>query len=325
MKSGFQTSQNYSLACHPDEPVILCSDGYMAIALQLPPNICCLSMLNKFVSLSQSTMDSIIYQQNIRLNLYQSSKHQVHLRKQITVSNMSAKKHFKKRKEDSKFEFEEGSHTDSILSDRYDEPTAYMFDGLDSGKIVFGEDEDTSCNSEDGHLNEENNSIESLFSTAETYLLQAWGLSATHTGLWTIEHEELSASLTECFVRLHTVGLYLAKNKTNCATLTIQHVLSRISVMFHVLLFDSSNQNLMISSLKMLDLILNMILKNDEGKNKEGKAEMFIISLVMLQRLQCVLSSSYGKTELDDTHICWTNLKNDVKCSSSEFLKRSDL
>ena len=126
-------------------------------------------------------------------------------------------------------------------------------------------------------------SLYSLLEEAEHSLLQAWGLVASHSGVWTLEHEQATCHLSDTILRLYSTALHLSTHNKQHGRFTSAMVLQSINSMFAMLLFDIKQRNLMVCCLKMIESLLNLLLDNRDLHKQESRLHLFGGCYMMLK------------------------------------------
>ena len=326
--------QRFSLAPHPRLPMFLCSDGYMVTALRLPGEMSCLSLMKGLLMESNCYLRRVRDQQKLNLTLYESMRRQGRVTKKLSLSaGVTGARRLvtdKNKKAGSQrmlpapytpYKFEEPG--DDLMNNSLDESssylTAYGMDmaggNMDTGKIMFGDLDNlnTTVDSEVA-CTEDNLSVIQLIDRAQRTLLLAWSLGASHTGLWTIEHEDAATNIAHNLVKLFSAILQTRpEHMPELFTTQSQHhphsgalknqkllkVLHIIRTVFELLNFDCVHQHLMVCAIRFSHSILRLLLTDPELNRQEPHISNLNGCFVLLSFTEKVLASVYATLPKD--------------------------
>ena len=312
--------QRFSLSCHPRLPIFLCSDGYMVTALQLPADLSCLSLMKGLVMESNHHLRRVRDQQKISLTLYDSMRRQGRVTKKLSLSNgvVGGRRMVNKvntRKETNEpYRFEEPE--DDALNNSLDDEggdfgvfgTEIPTGNMDNGKIFFGDLDNLNTsvdNLEASGTLEENLSVVQLMEKAQNTLLLAWSLGASHTGLWTEEHEDVATNIAHNLLRLFTLLLQSSPDVAR-ELLTerpqsrpvknprLARVLHILRTLLHILRLDAPQQHLMVCSVRLAHSALRLLLTDPHLLKVEPRLNTLHGSFTLLTCMEQVFSGIYS-------------------------------
>lgn len=315
--------QRFSVSCHPREPIILCSDGYMVTALQLPTDMTCLSLMKGLVMESNGHLRRIRDSQKINLTLYDSMRRQGRVTKKFSLSGGVAggrrvpkitTKPMVSGGSPRAYRFEEPDE-DALNNTLDDDDTALTSDvftgNMESGKIFFG-DVDHMNNSVDVDMNasaiQEAMSVVQLLEHAKSTLLLAWGLAASHSGLWTEEHEEVATNIAHNMVKLFSVIMHCSAEVINdLEALQAYHlkkcvyvknhslviILTTVKSILRLLHLDAPYQHLMVCAVRFAHSTLKMFLTDSSLAKREPKLNTLHGCFALLKVFESSILSVY--------------------------------
>ncbi|XP_078688724.1 uncharacterized protein LOC144920408 isoform X2 [Branchiostoma floridae x Branchiostoma belcheri] len=219
--------QRFSVATHPRLPIILCSDGYMVTAMQLPSDLTTANVLKSLCVEANRVLASLGVQPKLGSTLTRvfgqdsvgdKGKGIKQWRKVAAGLKMSdtnrtgetnsftgAKRSTVKKGGLPKYSFEEPTDSGDLSQSECDVSTigantskAGLASG-DEGKIFFGDHDlvnDTVVRPEKVKTPSE------LAESVSCTLLCAWGLSLSYSGQWTWELEVITRHIVDCLVKL---------------------------------------------------------------------------------------------------------------------------
>ena len=320
--------QRFSMTVHPRFPIILCSDGYMVTVVQLPGQSSCLSIIKGLVSESDRHMRRIRDKQNMQLNLFESLRSQGNtLDKNKKGPQVSFRVSGSHLREDGSvgtgFHFEvapnENLLNETQESDIADFGSSQNLGGdmnASFGKIIFGDMENlNSTRDVERFLAEDLTSAQHMIETQKTLIL-AWSLAASHVGVWTENHEAIMSHVLHNFTRLFQIilksentvinefGALLNSHSSNDADRKISLVLKLYKLLVHLCNLDMVHQNLFPVTLRLTHETINVLLNNEELKQRPERFETLHGCYTLLHYTELALSRTY------------THISGQVSCNS---------
>ena len=296
--------QQFSVAVHPRLPIILCSDGYLVTALQLPGDSSCLGIMKGLLMESTGQLKLIRDKRKSKLHLVKSFKAARMKNSSLYGQNggrlglrLGKQMADKQRSYPSPhgYSFEEPDH-DALNGSMNDDLDGYgstrhvtgVLD-MDNGRIIFGDAENINNSAVDIDAvgRTDSGDVVDLLLRAERTLLCAWSLGCSHTGLWTSDHEEVASQLVYNLAQLCTLLLHASTQDiltlsphTNVAsrgraedhtrTLHLTKVLGLVKTLFHLLRLDSVFRHMMVSVLRLASSIVSVLVATD-GANDDSR------------------------------------------------------
>ena len=323
--------QRHSIATHPGYPIIVCSDGYLVSILQLPVESSCLSLMKALVVESNGQLRRIRDKQKLSMTLFDSLRQQGKLGPKIDkrsgrpiqrlglVSTGAHSLRGKLQKVSFRFQFEDepedalNATIDSdIVNYQQNSPTKDLGDG---GKIIFGDVDNLSqtVDFRDTLASEdESGALAHNIDQTQRSLLLAWGLAASHSGLWMLGHEELTSNVAHNLMRLFTAILHCSgkvlkdldtlagtqhRKMTRCKkSRNLSRVLRLFKMMLHLLQLDSVYRHLLVCAYKFVHSTVDLLLSNKDIKESEPRTRTLHGAYVLLRFCEFALAKVYTST-----------------------------
>lgn len=267
--------QRFSLAVHPTLPLFLFSDGFMVTAVEMSQDITCLTLMRRLASLSSSHFQYVRGQQKLHFSLFQAFKStrnspdaaqgvDWNVRKRRGLASGAAPR----RRTPYKFESTPDDALDGTLE--LDSPSTGR-SGLEvsaeCGRIIFGDEGNVAASADFGNLMDEDGLTASDYLTLlQKELILAWGLAASHVGLWTVEHEEALNTVAHnlvktCAVLLESIDpASTVGDQKGSAQLT--RVLSFLKQVSSVSCMDALGKKLMVCYVRFVHSTVELLLRS---------------------------------------------------------------
>lgn len=319
--------QRFSVTTHPGCPLIVCSDGYMVTALQLPVESTCLSIMKALVMESNGLLRRIRDKEKLSMTLFDSLRQQGKLNPRVDkrtgrpiqrlglVSTGAHSMRTKPHRVSFGFQFEEAPDdvlNASVESDIGDYQQNSPIKDLDGGQIVFGDVDNLNQTVDFREMLDEDKDLAmaECIDQAQRSLMLAWGLAASHSGLWMVGHEELTNNIGHNLVRLFTAILHCpvgvikelntlvgTKHRKLTRSKKSRHLVKVLSVfktMLHLLHLDTINKHLMVCAFNFVHSTADLLLHSKDLKQHEPRTQTLHGVYTLLKFCDCAVSRVYG-------------------------------
>ena len=320
--------QRFSIATHPSQPIILCSDGYMVTVMAMPSHTTCLSIMRGLVTEANRHLRLIRDQHKLQMTMFETLKKQ---RKRQQRSNIKFGKAEKRIGllhgldttaelpniyQNYRFEKEpDGSLNKTLESDLDDvDPKgqgAMANIDFNMGKIMFGDVENMNATLDYRHLfAEEGISLAEHINRCQKGLILAWGLAATHSGHWTIDHEDVANHIAHDMAKLFSVILHsspdvlkeleavlgqpVPKIRKAKQMRTIMKVLSLFQTMMRMLNLDAIHRHLIVCAFSFVHSSVDAMLKQKTVAHEDPKMATLHGCYVLLKLSEFMMAKTYA-------------------------------
>ena len=291
--------QHFSVSCHPSNPIILCSDGYLGLVLEFPANLTCASIVSDYLSEGATALSLLFNARDLgpvplgSLEREPTSPN-LHSPRERTFSNM--------------MEMLGGTGTAGLESTKGSSMgTSFkgQFGNMTSGKIFFGDTTNQDASQSLVFLPMGNHSIESLIQWTQVTALCAWGLSASHAGSWNARLEYLTKYTTRVLGALFRILLRnddvielpkqtqksVGGTTGNSLHPKLNKVLSLYKAVLAASLWDSLGSNSMYSYFRLTRSLVRRLLRGQIS----GDIEMTKCCIAVLRCSEHVLTRVYTR------------------------------
>ncbi|XP_030852384.1 ciliogenesis and planar polarity effector 1-like [Strongylocentrotus purpuratus] len=294
--------QRFSVSCHSSSPMILCSDGYLGLVMELPADLSCSSILGDYLSEGATALHLMYSARDlgpVGLGSLRREPASPHLQsaQQRTFSNM----------------IDMLATADSVgLESTRSSEVGYNgpFGNMTSGKMIFDDTAMMASTQSLGFLPMGNHSIESLIQWTQTAALSAWGLGISHAGPWDNRLEYLMQYTIRVFMALFWIllrddeDIKLPKQTRKSVSGTevgaidqkLGKVLSLYKAILSSSLWDSFGSHSMYSYLRLTRSLVKQLLKGQVC----DQASMTRCCIAVLHTSEQVLSRVYTRRPVSE-------------------------
>jgi len=251
--------QHFSVAVHPSLQLILFSDGYMVTAAELSDcghSFTCLSLTRILAESADSRLQHGSYLRHwLQSSFFEKtidSGSSLARRRGLAVTNSSNDLKAKK-----KFKFEATPVDAADDAGEADELPGRGIVNASSGKLVFGDSENMMKTADFRGSDVLTNFDEDgdFVDISAKELMLAWGLMATHSGVWTVDHEMAADSIVRGLIRMFSALL------DNDESGGLEHVLSFYRRFLELASSDCLGQHLYVVSMTFVRCTIVLLLR----------------------------------------------------------------
>ena len=151
-------------------------------------------------------------------------------------------------------------------------------DNISSGKIFFGNMQNLNASLERGTLTETDENNVDILNKIQERLLLAWGMAASHAGMWSYQHEKVTIYLLQNFIKLFAAVLrcppdvnihHENENNSFSRNQNLTRVLGLYKRVIGLVHMDNVQQNMMPSMLRFTHLTVKLLLNATEHRASE--------------------------------------------------------
>ena len=330
--------QRFSVSSHPLLPIVIFSDGYMVSVVYLPGEPTCLSLMKGLCMESGHHLRKLQDSQRVQISLFDSMKKRKSAGSKTSVKERSAHRLGLSASNNmaKKTRFSEGTHAYhfeeapvDVLENNYDSDVdgdySPQIAGMDQGVLDFGDIGNLNTTLDYRKLDlDEGLTLPELISRTQCALVLAWNLGASHTGLWTLDHETVMENVTDNLIQLFAVVLHtkakmlkkvgglvntiLSKSQKKSfpkkANKKLILVLDLYKSLMHTLRLDGHSRHLMVCATRFTYSNVRMLLSCESLSLKETKSKTLHGCYMVLQFAEMALSRIYTSIHSD---LPWQN------------------
>lgn len=311
-------TQHFSVACHHSRPILVTSDGFMVTVLRYSDSTNCLSLMTSLNAESVRHLRRVREVQNKGSSMFDSVKKQSQHAMRRKQGARSRGIHFELESDSSipeEYKFEEPG--DDALDGTLDKPlghkgsqsTLSIASNVPNGRITFGDDENLNTTLDySRYASEEGLSTAEHLDRANRALFSAWALAVSHTGVWTIHHEESLSNVTHNLTRLlHLLlnskpsvlkeleALTGLKNrpKTSKKMRGLKKVLHIFTSLLDLVPLDDLHKNAQVCIFDLIHSVINLLASSASPEEVQPRAHTLQGCYALLRHSEVVLQRAY--------------------------------
>jgi len=228
------SKQHLSIAIHPSCHLVLFCDGFMVTAVEPLPSSgvdSCLSLIRRLTAASEQTLSHLLtLRPSLKSSFFNRLKDNEHIVGTALGHNSETRSHYN-------FEAAPDDLTWTTIDQEF--TGGSYVDSVDRGRILVGHAENLSNSAEHRSAVVVSADADRLLGLVSRTLMLSWGLAATHSGMWTMEHETVAEAVAYNFVKLFAVILRDGENGEEDGTrlqqvLELYHRVIRLTSMDHL-------------------------------------------------------------------------------------------
>ena len=323
--------QRFSVTSHPRLPIIMISDGYTVTVLRYPHETTCQSLMTSLIAESTRHIRRVHDSHNHGASMFDSMKKQGPAgrrgkkgglgqhrgsRIQLAAPSGHSGSHAGANEPRMEYMFEEPEEDalDATLDKAVGSRATGSMNGpvqdLGEGRLMFGDLDSMNVTADFVRLAQEDGlATAEHLDRAHRALMTAWSLAVSHTGVWTVDHEDALCLITQNLTRLLALLLHSdtktlkemdalmglkQSGKAGKKHRGLSKVLRTFTSLLHLLQLDSLHRNVQVCVLDLIHSTVTLLSSSPHLQLVQPHGQTLQGCYALLRHSETVLLKTYS-------------------------------